>query len=46
MSGRGDFFESFGDFGKETSMNFEAAILVHGDDILNEAEIRVNISLT
>ena len=23
-----------------------AAILVHGDDILNEAEIRVNISLT
>ena len=46
VSGRGDFFESFGDFGKETSMNFEAAILVHGDDILNEAEIRVNISLT
>lgn len=46
VSGRGDFFESFGDFGKETNMDFEAAILVHGDDILNEAEIRVNISLT
>ncbi len=46
VSGRGDFFESFGNFGKETSMNFETTILVHGDDILNEAEMRVDVSLT
>lgn len=43
VKGRGDFFESLDCYGRETSMNFGGTILVQGDDILNEAETRVDI---
>lgn len=44
VSGRGDFFENFGSYGRETDMKFNATILVQGDDILNEAKTIVYLS--
>ena len=43
VTGCGDFFESLDCCGRETCMNFGGTIFVQGDDILNEAETRVDI---